>query len=84
MKFVQSDGVWKVNAVWLGQGGEALKKVFLATKKAMDAQMGNIGKDGYSAEKILAELEKARTEAMQGAVSEKIRQGVQNLPGGGN
>ena len=77
LTLVKKDGVWKIQMEGLMGEGDAMQpgdaekavKMFGAMAQAMKSSMKNIGKEGYTAEKINQELGMAMMAAMmQGAM----------------
>ena len=81
MKFVKTDAGWKIHLEMKGQGSpqspEMAKKMFGAMQKAMEEQMDNIGKEGYTADKIEQAIGKAMMGVMAEAMQEQMQNGMQ-------
>ena len=68
MNLVKKDGAWKIvpDDMLPQEDVDKALKMFEVMAKAHKDQMGNIGKDGYTAEKINEELGNAMMKAMMG------------------
>jgi len=87
LELVKKDDVWLIDPHSIASGKEMKPEqvkmmvgMFGAMNKAMEAQKANIGKDGYTAEKINKELEAAIMGAMMGSMIKKPGAGTPGTP----